>query len=75
MFPSLEEEEELEKKIRILKVKAKAELKALDKLIDLEDPKEIRESMNRLGKLVVDHNGLIHLLEQLEELRKKLTEG
>ena len=67
----MEEEEELEKKIRILKVKAKAELKVLDKLIDLEDPKEIRESCGRLGKLVTDVNGLIYLLERLEELRKK----
>ena len=73
------EVEEHRKKIEILKTKIRAEMMVLDKLLDMEDPNEIRQSWERLKVLVAGTSspysrsmGIIQYLEELKDLEKRI---
>ena len=75
-----EEQERNRKRIEILKAKIRAEMMVLDKLLDVEDPNEIRESWERLKSYVAGESefypkrvGIIRYLEDLKYIKEKIA--
>ena len=75
-----EEQERNRKRIEILKVQIRAEMMVLDKLLDVEDPNEIRESWERLKSYVTGESGtyperagIIRYLEGLKYTKEKIA--
>jgi len=75
-----EEQERNRKRIEILKAKIRAEMMVLDKLLDVEDPNEIRESWERLKSYVTGEGGfypesvgIIRYLEHLKYIKERIA--
>jgi len=71
----------LKKQVEILKAKIRGELLVLDKILDVEDVRELEESYKRLSYLIAGHHvsvsypsGLLGSLEDLKRLERRLEE-
>jgi len=73
--------EDLKKQIEIFKAKIRAEMMVLDKLLDIEDPYEIKQSFEKLKGLVDGSSnvysagmGIIGYMEEARNLKRKIEE-
>ena len=72
--------QDVKKRVEVLKARVKGELMVLDKLLDLDDPRELEESWMRLSELVIGirdakvYGGLIYYMERLKDLEKEKEE-